>query len=389
MSDERAVLKSYLGSVPFLRNLAPDDLEAIAGRMESVTYLENATIFDVDDPSDAMYVVRSGEVEVLTADGDPIAIVGPGSFLGEVGLLTGKPRRVKARALTPVTLWVLSRDVLEALAEERPSLALDMARAMARRGSAAMRQPTAVDVQGIPLFEGLAPSQLEDIATRLVPYRFEEEATIYRPNTPAGELYIVVQGEVSVQRPGSGSAVELYRARAGDVFGEEEVLAGRPRSAVAVAATPVVCWGLAGNVLEELVARYPRLGFNLARVTATRVLTERPALPARVPSRARRHRARPGGALLAWYRHMDAGTRVRVVALLVLLVWLVGVALPFTAREAIQQGRTYASAGGFTKDTTVVIGNSPAGVPLATGLELAYPTPTATPAPTDTPSVSK
>ncbi len=389
MSDEHAVLKSYLQAVPFLRNLAPDDLEAIADRMEPVSFQENVLIFDVDDPADAMYIVQSGEVEVLTADGDPVAIVGPGSFLGEVGLLTGKPRRVKARALTPTTLWVLSRDALEGLAEERPSLAMNLARAMARRSTTAVSQPRAADLKGIPLFDGLTQEQLETVATHLVPYRFEEGSTIYRANSPAGEVYVVVEGEVSVQRAGSASAVELYRARAGDVFGEEEVLAGEPRSATAVAVTPVVCWGLAGNTLEELVARFPRLGFNLARVTATRVLTERPALPARFPSRPRKRRAEARGGLLTWYRHLDSGTRARVAALLVLLVWLVGIALPFTVREVIQQGRMYANASGWKKDTTVVIGNSPAGVPLATGLELAVPTPTATPIPTDTPSVSQ
>lgn len=385
MSDERAVLITYLKSVPFLRDLAPEDLDAIAEHMEEATFLENALIFDVNDPADAMYIIKSGEVEVLTEDGDPVAIVGAGSFLGEVGLLTGKPRRVKARALTSTVLWVLSRDMLEALAEERPSLSLGLARAMARRSRETPARPSVADLQLLPLFAGMTPDQLEDIASHLVPYRFEEGTFVYRPNTPAGELYIVAEGEVSVQRPGSSEAVELYRARSGDVFGEEEVLAGQPRSAAAVALTPALCWGLAGNTLEELVGRYPRLGFNLARVTATRVLTERPALPARVPPRPKR-RAAPRPGLFAWYRHLDASARARLIALAVLLAWLVGVALPFTVREAVRQGRMYANVQAADQNKTVVIGNSPAGVPLATGLELAYPTPTPTPPATPTPA---
>ncbi len=388
MSQDRAVLLSYLRSIPFLRGLSEEDLEAIAARMEETTYLENAVIFDVDDPADAMFVVKDGEVEVLTADGDPVAIVGPGSFLGEVGLLTGRPRKVQARALTPTTLWVLSRDMLEALVEERPSLAVGLARTMARRSSAALAKPSAADLQAIPLFAGLNTNALEDIASHLVPYRFAEGTTIYLPNSPAGELYIVVEGEVSVQRPGSAQAVELYRARPGEIFGEEEVLAGQPRSAAAVALVPTVCWGLAGNTLEDLIARYPRLGFNLARVTAARVLTERPALPVRVPPRPKRKAAKPRAGLFAWYRHLDTGTRVRLIALAVLLVWLVGVSLPATVRETLYQSRTYAAVQSAQSDNTTVIGNSPAGVPLATGLELLYPTPTATPIPTDTPSAS-
>ena len=388
MSHDRAVLMSYLRSVPFLRGLSEEDVEAIAARMEETAYLENAVIFDVDDPADAMYVVKEGEVEVLTEDGEPIAIVGPGSFLGEVGLLTGRPRKVQARALTPTTLWVLSRDMLEALAVERPSLAMGLAQATVRRGSTPLSKPSADDLQVIPLFAGLTPDQLEDIAAQLVPYRFEEETVIYQPNAPAGELYIVVEGEVSVQRPGSSEAVELYRARPGEIFGEEEVLAGQPRSAAAVAITPVVCWGLAGNALEALITRYPRLGFNLARVTAARVLTERPALPVRVPPRRRRKVTKPKAGVFAWYRHLDMGTRVRLIALAVLLIWLVGIALPFTIRETIQQSRTYAAIQSASDDNTTIIGNSPAGVPLATGLELLYPTPTATPIPTDTPSAS-
>ncbi len=377
---------SYLKSVPFLRDLTADDLEAIAERMEQVSFQENALLFDVDDPADAMYIVESGEVEILTEDGAPVAIVSAGSFLGEVGLLTGKPRRVRARTLTPTTVWMLSRDTLESLAAERPGLAMGLARATARQRTAAAPSPTADDLRSLPLFAHMEREALEEVARHLTPCEFAEGDYVYQPNTPAASLYIVVEGEVSIQRPGSRNAVELYRARPGEIFGEEEVLAGQPRSAAAIALAPTVCWALAGNALEDLVSRYPRLGFNLARLTAQRVLIERPDLPARVPRRTKpRGQPRARGGLLTWYRHLDRGARARVALLAVLLIWLVGVALPFTAREAIQQSRLYTNAESNTLDDNVVIGNSPAGVPLATGLELAFPTPTPTPPPTPTP----
>ncbi len=392
MSDDLKTLVSYLRTVPFFRGLTEDDLLAIAQRMELVAYASGSTLFGVGDVGDAMYIVHTGEVEILTAEGAPIAVVGPGSFLGEVGLLTGRNRSVEAVVVSDSMLWVLRRDAFEALVEERPALAMVIARALARRGRGGVPQPSATALQSVALFQGVGEDALNEIASLLESMFFPAGSTIYNPGDVATHVYVVASGEVSVRREAGGQMIELYRAGTGEVFGEEEVLTGEPRVTAAVALGPVGVWALPGQTLEDLVARYPRIGLNLARVTSARVIEERPvatgealvpvaarAVPAAEPTpRKKRH------GWLTWYRYMDRATRMRVIALVVLLAWLAVVSLPAMAREAVEKSRMYAQAGEVGAGMTV-IGNSPAGVALAPDLELAYPTPTYTPPPTPTP----
>src|SRR5437764_4183631 len=82
--------------------LAADELRLPAG----------ATIFAEGEPGDALYLIRSGLVDVLAGDaGAPALIVtrGPGEVLGEQSLLTGRPRVATAVARTAVDAWRLGQ----------------------------------------------------------------------------------------------------------------------------------------------------------------------------------------------------------------------------------------------------------------------------------------
>ena len=65
------------------------------------------TLFRQGDPSDRIYVVDSGEVDVVreTSDGELLlATLGPGEHLGEMGPLFGLPRSATVRARSDATL---------------------------------------------------------------------------------------------------------------------------------------------------------------------------------------------------------------------------------------------------------------------------------------------
>ena len=65
-------------------------------------------LFDQGDPSDMVYMVESGEIEIfrMTPDGseDHLALVTPGHYFGELGPLLNLPRSASARARTDVAL---------------------------------------------------------------------------------------------------------------------------------------------------------------------------------------------------------------------------------------------------------------------------------------------
>lgn len=74
-----------------------------------------AEVFRFGEPGNSAYVVESGRVEVLAADGRPLAQLGVGALFGEVALLDQQARTATVRALEPTTLLRIERDHVQSL----------------------------------------------------------------------------------------------------------------------------------------------------------------------------------------------------------------------------------------------------------------------------------
>lgn len=112
-------------------DLPEDDLERLAGMVEPVRLEEGEALLREGEPGDALYVVASGELEVVRGNGAdevPLALVGPGSVQGEMALLEGLPRNATVRALGDVEALRLPRAALFELLATRPEAALAMIR---------------------------------------------------------------------------------------------------------------------------------------------------------------------------------------------------------------------------------------------------------------------
>jgi predicted acylesterase/phospholipase RssA len=82
-----------------------------------------------------LFIVRSGRVEVVdeSAPGDGVRrVLGPGSALGEIGLLTGSPRSASVRARRDSVLLSVEAAVFDELVRRSPALALSMTRVLGR-----------------------------------------------------------------------------------------------------------------------------------------------------------------------------------------------------------------------------------------------------------------
>jgi putative ABC transport system ATP-binding protein len=73
-----------------------------------VTLEEGQYLFRQGDPSDLVYIIESGEVEILRdkSDGtqEHLAVIGEGSYFGELGPMLNLPRTASVRALAPTVL---------------------------------------------------------------------------------------------------------------------------------------------------------------------------------------------------------------------------------------------------------------------------------------------
>jgi putative ABC transport system ATP-binding protein len=73
-----------------------------------VTLEEGQYLFRQGDPSDLVYIIESGEVEILREKSDGsqehLASIGEGSYFGELGPMLNLPRTASVRALAPTVL---------------------------------------------------------------------------------------------------------------------------------------------------------------------------------------------------------------------------------------------------------------------------------------------
>ena len=115
---ETTITAAALRSVPALQYVAAEFLETMAGAMSAEQHPAGAEVYDGEGDSPFVIVV-SGKIEALDRDPHGItvrrALLGPGSHLGQETLDAEPEPTPSIRAVTPVTLLVLTRSRWEEL----------------------------------------------------------------------------------------------------------------------------------------------------------------------------------------------------------------------------------------------------------------------------------
>ena len=125
---------SLFSGIEFFDFLKDDDRCELANVVDAIKLNAGETLFHTGDPGEALFVVRSGSIELYIKDtvGQKIVltIAEEGSLFGELSLLDSGPRTATAIALSDSELLVLDRDDLLLLFQKRPEAALNMLAAM-------------------------------------------------------------------------------------------------------------------------------------------------------------------------------------------------------------------------------------------------------------------
>jgi len=122
---------SVLRGVGFLSGIAKEDLAGLAAGARLETRKRGETLYSAGEPGDRLYILRKGAV-ALERRGDSM-VLRPPAWLGEVGAVTGGPRRFTARALEDVELLALEGGVLRMVLLRNPFLALELNKAFSER----------------------------------------------------------------------------------------------------------------------------------------------------------------------------------------------------------------------------------------------------------------
>ena len=103
--------------------LTPELIRELSSFGKRVSFSAGATVFLHGSPGETMYVVEDGEVGLVFDEGKPGKRLGPGSFFGELALLTGRrPRTAAAIATRDSVLRELDQATFDDILRNRPSL---------------------------------------------------------------------------------------------------------------------------------------------------------------------------------------------------------------------------------------------------------------------------
>ena len=124
-------LKRRVGAISridLFARLSEAEQEDLARRLINAPFAKGDVLFRQGDVAHWLYIIASGEAEAwwTPPDGGPQRLIdtrGPGNVFGELGLMTGAPRRSTVVAITDVEAYRLDKASLEHILRARPELA--------------------------------------------------------------------------------------------------------------------------------------------------------------------------------------------------------------------------------------------------------------------------
>jgi CRP/FNR family transcriptional regulator, cyclic AMP receptor protein len=128
---------AILADIDHLKDMQPSEQTALAERMDLLRFESGQIIFGHGDPGHALYIVRSGEVEIYLKNdkGEKIVleVSKPGDVFGEISLLDDGPRTAWVSAISKCEALRLDREHFEDYVRLYPPAALHLLSVAARR----------------------------------------------------------------------------------------------------------------------------------------------------------------------------------------------------------------------------------------------------------------
>ena len=154
--NELDQLVQFLKNVKLFAELSPDSLAKLGSCLKTAEFPPAEVIVREGAPGVSMYIVKSGLVEVRKKDPATgidflVAQLSEGAAVGEMSLLTGKPRSATVTTVQPTVVFTLTRADFRNLLTQHPEISLGLARILAERLEDATKQ---VGIEYVNLFKG-------------------------------------------------------------------------------------------------------------------------------------------------------------------------------------------------------------------------------------------
>lgn len=121
-----------LRAVPLFANLDDGELTDVARHADEVSVAEGTVLVTQDTSGNSFYVIIEGRADVMK-DGQKLAELGNGDFLGEMALLEDLPRSATVVTTAPTRVLEMHRRDFSSVLDRAPHLARKMLATLAHR----------------------------------------------------------------------------------------------------------------------------------------------------------------------------------------------------------------------------------------------------------------
>lgn len=136
--------RDFLRSLSIFKGLGSQELGYLLQSFHTRTYHEGEALFVEGDIGRALFIVETGKVELTKRGQDGkaqvLAVLGPGSFFGEMALLEQLPRSASAHAAERSSLLLLYRAKLDEMLHSHPRIGIAIMTHLARLLSSRLRK---------------------------------------------------------------------------------------------------------------------------------------------------------------------------------------------------------------------------------------------------------
>ena len=239
-------LEYFRTNIGILNELSPLQMRELMLEADARIYKEGELIFEKNAAGQSLFAVAGGAVSVEIGGGRTVPIP-QGSIVGEVGLISGRPRGATVRAAKESLLLEIPRLAALQLMASVPAAA----RAITR---------ISIERQLLQVFgSGLTPKDLEDVIETAVVKTLKAGEVLLTEGDVGRDVFVVRSGSMVVERNLNNKPIFLSFLPAGSYVGENSVIDGSPRNATVRAAIRSDVIQLDGETFGRLLNRRPKL----------------------------------------------------------------------------------------------------------------------------------
>lgn len=114
--------KSAVAQLPEMEGIPARELALLDSMSTPVDIPAGRVVMQVGAPGSEALLVLRGEL-LVERDGEPVAVIGPGSVVGELALLSNEPRNATVTAASDVVALTMTRREFATMLERCPALA--------------------------------------------------------------------------------------------------------------------------------------------------------------------------------------------------------------------------------------------------------------------------